>query len=100
MTKRKHQNGPRPLENATFAGSASPENVRDGERTETSTNSESATASPRASQTAAASPDRERIASRAYELYLERGGDHGRDQEDWLRAEREISRPDRGDRGE
>ena len=33
----------------------------------------------------------ERIAARAYELYLQRGGGHGRETEDWLEAEREIS---------
>lgn len=27
------------------------------------------------------------IAAKAYELYLERGGEHGHDVEDWLRAE-------------
>jgi hypothetical protein len=31
------------------------------------------------------------IAARAYELFLERGGQHGGDLEDWLRAERELS---------
>ncbi|HEX5475471.1 MAG TPA: DUF2934 domain-containing protein [Vicinamibacterales bacterium] len=34
--------------------------------------------------------DRDRIARRAYELYLRRGGDHGRDQDDWYDAEREL----------
>jgi len=38
---------------------------------------------------------RERIATRAYELYLQRGGAHGRATEDWLEAEREISGPSR-----
>lgn len=33
---------------------------------------------------------RTRIARRAYELYLARGGSHGSDWEDWLRAEREL----------
>lgn len=33
---------------------------------------------------------RERIASRAFELYEARGGDHGRDIDDWLEAERQI----------
>jgi hypothetical protein len=37
----------------------------------------------------------ERIRVRAYELYLQRGGDHGHDWEDWFRAEREL----RGRRG-
>jgi hypothetical protein len=31
-----------------------------------------------------------RIRQRAYELYLERGQAGGREEEDWLRAEREI----------
>lgn len=31
-----------------------------------------------------------RIARRAYELFEERGREHGHDQEDWLRAEQEI----------
>jgi hypothetical protein len=30
------------------------------------------------------------IASRAYELFMERGGEHGRDWDDWLSAEREL----------
>ena len=34
---------------------------------------------------------RERIAARAYELYLQRGGGGGRETEDWLEAEREIA---------
>jgi hypothetical protein len=34
---------------------------------------------------------RERIARRAFELWQERGGEHGCDQDDWLRAERELS---------
>lgn len=32
----------------------------------------------------------ESVAKRAYERYLERGGEHGHDQEDWFEAEREI----------
>jgi hypothetical protein len=35
-------------------------------------------------------PSVESIARRAYEIYLERGGEHGHDQEDWLRAEGEL----------
>ena len=34
----------------------------------------------------------EEIARRAYELFVERGGEHGRDLDDWLRAEREFRR--------
>ena len=33
----------------------------------------------------------EEIARRAYELYLQRGGEHGKDVEDWFRAENELS---------
>ncbi len=33
---------------------------------------------------------RERVARRAYEIYLQRGGEHRRDLDDWLQAEREI----------
>jgi hypothetical protein len=33
----------------------------------------------------------EEVAQRAYELWLKRGGQHGSDQDDWLRAERELS---------
>jgi hypothetical protein len=30
------------------------------------------------------------IARRAYELYEQRGGEHGHDMDDWLRAEHEL----------
>jgi Protein of unknown function (DUF2934) len=50
---------------------------------------------------AATSQDRrelnwEQIARRAYERFEARGGEHGRDQEDWFNAEQEL----RGARGE
>ena len=32
----------------------------------------------------------DRVALRAYELFLARGSEHGRDIDDWLEAEREI----------
>jgi len=35
-------------------------------------------------------PTDEQIAVRAYEIYLARGGEHGRDQDDWYQAEREL----------
>jgi hypothetical protein len=35
-------------------------------------------------------PSGEEIARRAHELYLERGGEHGKDVEDWVRAEKEL----------
>ena len=37
-------------------------------------------------------PTDEDIRARAYEMYLERGGDHGLDFDDWVRAERELKR--------
>jgi len=33
----------------------------------------------------------EMIARRAYEIFVERGGQDGRDMDDWLRAERELA---------
>ena len=43
-----------------------------------------------AGDTTASNIDRERLAARAYELYLARGGADGQDMEDWLAAEREL----------
>ena len=34
--------------------------------------------------------DADAVAKRAYELYLERGGQHGADLDDWLEAERQL----------
>jgi hypothetical protein len=42
--------------------------------------------------TTVADVDRERVAQRAYELYLARGGADGQAMEDWLNAERELIR--------
>jgi len=39
-------------------------------------------------------PDHHEIAARAYQLFVQRGGEHGRDMEDWLVAERELRQPD------
>ena len=52
--------------------------------------SSDATSAPDPAASPAPDP-RERIAARAYERYLQRGGGHGRETEDWLEAEREIS---------
>lgn len=38
-------------------------------------------------------PGREKIAARAYQLFLQRGGVHGYCVEDWLQAERELNPP-------
>ena len=44
---------------------------------------------------AARVPTENDIARRAYELFVERGGEHGRDLDDWLSAKRELLSPDR-----
>jgi hypothetical protein len=36
-------------------------------------------------------PERDAIAVRAYELFVENGGVHGYDVEHWLQAERELT---------
>ena len=49
-------------------------------------------ASPQsAGDTTAATLDRDRVAQRAYELYLARGCQEGQDLDDWLCAERELT---------
>ena len=35
-------------------------------------------------------PSREEIARQAHELYVQRGGEHGKDVEDWVKAEKEL----------
>jgi hypothetical protein len=35
-------------------------------------------------------PTHEEIEFRGYQMYLERGGEHGRDVEDWLQAQLEL----------
>jgi hypothetical protein len=52
----------------------------------------------RSRQRAAAPPARvthDAIAHRAYDLYLTRGCEHGRDLDDWLQAERELQQAPR-----
>jgi hypothetical protein len=41
--------------------------------------------------------DRDRVAMRAYELYMARGASHGADMDDWLAAEREFAGNGHGD---
>jgi hypothetical protein len=43
-------------------------------------------------------PRIERIARRAHEIYVARGGEHGKALDDWLRAEREIDAEDEQER--
>jgi hypothetical protein len=47
----------------------------------------------------ASKPSREEVEIRAYEIYLERGGQHGNELEHWLAAEEEL-REDQGRRRE
>ena len=42
-------------------------------------------------RTAESHPTREEIELRAHQIYVERGGAHGQDVEDWLQAERELA---------
>ena len=35
-------------------------------------------------------PSGDEVARLAYELYLQRGGEHGKDVEDWVKAEKEL----------
>ncbi len=41
----------------------------------------------------ASRPTYEEVARRAFEIYEARGGEHGRDQEDWDAAEAELGKP-------
>lgn len=50
--------------------------------------------SPPTAEAVSSAPERpsaEAITRRAYELFLERGGTHGNDVDDWVRAELELS---------
>jgi hypothetical protein len=58
---------------------------------ETETQQPASSESPAYSSSATGEYDRNRVASRAYELYEARGGGDGNDMEDWLTAEREVS---------
>jgi hypothetical protein len=42
----------------------------------------------------------DRVAARAYELYLARGAGHGSDWDDWLEAERQVASADDGSAGD
>lgn len=46
--------------------------------------------SPNPVERLAREPTHDEIARRAYELYEQRGGEQGRDREDWFHAEREL----------
>jgi Protein of unknown function (DUF2934) len=44
----------------------------------------------KATSAAKPAPTHEDIAKRSYEIYLERGGEHGHDADDWAQAESEL----------
>jgi hypothetical protein len=52
-------------------------------------------ASPPRRQTATRLPTEIDIAARAYQLFIQRGGEHGRDLDDWLIAKDELLSLDR-----
>jgi len=54
--------------------------------------SEAGDDTPLESISMASEPSEEDIRMRAYHRYLERGGGHGMDFEDWLEAERELKK--------
>jgi hypothetical protein len=54
--------------------------------------SEAGDDAPLESMSMASEPSEEDIRMRAYNRYLERGGGHGMDFEDWLEAERELKK--------
>ncbi len=74
---------------------ATPKRARATSSTSTS-RSKKATATPQAQETTTLSQSQtngnveSKIRFRAYQLYVQRGGTHGADLEDWLRAESEI----------
>ena len=57
------------------------------------------TGASQAGPATAATIDRERVARRAYELYLARGCGEGQELDDWLCAERELAGEDRTGEG-
>ena len=57
-------------------------------------------ASRRKKTSPAAAPSAEEIRVRAYELYLERGGQDGNEVDDWVRAEKELRQRSKSDAAE
>ena len=67
------------------AGMTSP-----GQRAEASEMAAPATMSDTPAEAATSDPSYDDIARAAYQRYLSRGGDHGRDFDDWLEAEQAL----------
>jgi hypothetical protein len=95
MAKRSHpQSEAADTTNPGKTGQSKPRRSRGSiEQRDTDSGPRSATTSPAdpdASQPPAAQPTEEDIRRRAYDRYLERGGGHGMDFQDWLDAEQEL----------
>ena len=74
---------------ATSSGGAAVQTARETAPASTTTADVSRSATPNFDQTA---DIQERIRQRAYQLFEQRGGQHGFDIEDWVKAEAEINR--------
>jgi hypothetical protein len=61
-----------------------------GEKTSAPKAVKAGTGTAISSGAAKAAPTYEEIAKRSYEIFLERGGEHGHAEEDWVRAEAEL----------
>ena len=61
-----------------------------GEKTSAPKAVKAGTGKTNSSSAAKPAPTYEEIAKRSYEIFLERGGEHGRADEDWARAEAEL----------
>ena len=61
-----------------------------GEKTSAPKAVKAGTGKTKMSSAVKAAPTYEEIAKRSYEIYLERGGEHGHAEEDWARAESEL----------
>ncbi len=77
--------GQRIREEDPFAKDASRDNIASPQ------NQEGLTPPTERSGSESATIDHEHVARRAYERFEARGGEHGRDQEDWLQAERDVA---------
>lgn len=67
--------------------------VKRTRKTKTKSNGAPAQSTPPVVNLSARSPDRQAaIRLYAYSLYEQRGGEHGHDLDDWLRAEGELTR--------
>ena len=97
MAKRSSRspNNPKSVETATAESVPMVEAVRPKtkrSRTATSEPAEIANDALNASSEAAGAPSEDDIRERAYHRYMQRGGGHGQDFDDWLEAERELKK--------